>query len=252
MPAENEFKPALLIVDLQEDFCPRHYFRVPPGPSPPSLFANHVPSPQNGSLAVAGGRDIAPIINSLLSLPFTLKVATKDFHPRDHISFASNHPPPHNKPFESVITIANPYNASETERTRLWPDHCVQGTPGAELIPELDIAKIQHVVEKGQDKRVEMYSAFAAPFRDPRGLAERLRESGVTHVFVVGLAMDYCVNFTAVDAAKEGFETYVVEEATRAVDPGTWDEVKVSLAGHGVKMVSVEGREVERVKGLAS
>ncbi|KAJ9666318.1 NAD(+) salvage pathway protein [Coniosporium apollinis] len=233
MPAENEFKPALLIVDLQEDFCP-----------------------PNGSLAVAGGRDIAPIINSLLSLPFTLKVATKDFHPRDHISFASNHPPPHNKPFESVITIANPYNASETERTRLWPDHCVQGTPGAELIPELDIAKIQHVVEKGQDKRVEMYSAFAAPFRDPpvanSGLAERLRESGVTHVFVVGLAMDYCVNFTAVDAAKEGFETYVVEEATRAVDPGTWDEVKVSLAGHGVKMVSVEGREVERVKGLAS
>lgn len=154
------------------------------------------------------------------------------------------------------MTIANPYNACETERTRLWPDHCVQGTPGAELIPELDVAKIQHVAEKGQDKRVEMYSAFAAPFRDPpvanSGLADRLRENEVTHVFVVGLAMDYCVNFTAVDAAKEGFQTYVVEEATRAVDPGAWDEVKVSLAGHGVEMVSVEGREVERVKSLAS
>jgi len=205
---------------------------------------------------VKGGRDISPVVNELLSLPFTLKVATKDFHPKDHISFASNHPPPNNVPFVTEITIANPYNPTETETTLLWPDHCIQGTKGAELVPELDASKVQHVIEKGQDKRVEMYSAFAAPFSNPvvscSGLADTLKEAGVTHVYVVGLAMDYCVKFTALDAAKEGFSTYVVHEGTRAVDPTNWDNVKSELGKAGVKMVSAEGKEVGELKKFAS
>lgn len=183
-------------------------------------------------------------------------MATKDFHPQDHISFASNHPPPNNKPFESEITIANPYNPEETETTRLWPDHCVQGTKGSELVPELDVSKVQHIVEKGQDKRVEMYSAFAAPFENPvvsrSGLADTLKQAEITHVYVVGLAMDYCVKFTALDAAKEGFSTYVIQEGTRAVDPSGWENVESQLATAGVKMVGLTGREVARVKSLAS
>jgi|SRR5579871_916334 len=211
---------------------------------------------KNGSLAVQGGRDIAPVVNELLSLPFTLKIATKDFHPKDHISFASNHPPPNNVPFVTEITIANPYNPAETETTRLWPDHCIQGTKGAELIPELETSKVQHIIEKGQDKRVEMYSAFAAPFSNPvvsrSGLADTLKEAKITHVYVVGLAMDYCVKFTALDAAKEGFSTYVVHEGTRAVDPTKWDNVRSQLEKAGVKMVNAVGEEVEKVKKLAS
>ncbi len=203
-----------------------------------------------------GGRDIASVVNELLSIPFVVKVATKDFHPEDHISFASNHPPPNNVPFVTEITIANPYNLTETETTRLWPDHCVQGTKGAELVPELDASKVQHIIEKGQDKRVEMYSAFAAPFSNPvvsrSGLADTLKEAGVTHVYVVGLAMDYCVKFTALDAAKEGFSTYVVHEGTKAVDPTNWDNVRTQLERAGVKMVSAGGEEVGEVKKLAS
>jgi nicotinamidase-related amidase len=196
------------------------------------------------------------VVNELLTLPFTLKVATKDFHPEDHISFASNHSPPNNVPFVTEITIANPYNPTETETTRLWPDHCIQGTKGAELVSELEASKVQHIIEKGQDKRVEMYSAFAAPFSNPvvsrSGLADTLKEAGVTHVYVVGLAMDYCVKFTALDAAKEGFSTYVVEEGTRAVDPTNWDNVRSQLEKAGVEMVSARGEEVGEVKKLAS
>ncbi|KAF2795244.1 Isochorismatase hydrolase [Melanomma pulvis-pyrius CBS 109.77] len=200
------FKPALVIVDVQEDFCPPH-----------------------GSLAVQEGRDIVPALNELLSLPFAVKIATKDFHPPDHISFASNHPPPDNKPFASMYTITNPLNPEETQQTRLWPDHCVQGTKGAELVPELHVSKVHHIVEKGQDKRVEMYSAFADPFTNPNvsrsKLAQILHDEGITDVYVAGLAADYCVKFTALDARKEGFRTWVVGEATRPVDPGSMPEV---------------------------
>ena len=124
------------------------------------------------------------------------------------------------------------------------------------MVPELDASKVQHIIEKGQDKRVEMYSAFAAPFSNPvvsrSGLADTLKEAGVTHVYVVGLAMDYCVKFTALDAAKEGFSTYVVHEGTKAVDPTNWDNVRTQLERAGVKMVSAGGEEVGEVKKLAS
>ncbi|KAF1916561.1 Isochorismatase-like protein [Ampelomyces quisqualis] len=228
------FKPALVVVDVQEDFCPPH-----------------------GALAVTGGRDIVPIINEFLSFPFALKVATKDFHPQDHISFASNHPAPNNKPFESKATVANPYNPDERQEMQLWPDHCVQGTKGAEFLLELDVGKVDHIVEKGQDKRVEMYSAFADPFRNPRvaqsNLAEKLRDAGITDVFVVGLSADYCVKFTAIDSAKEGFRTWVVGDATRAVDPSSssMDAVYAEYAELGISVVGRDAAQVEKVKSLA-
>ncbi|KAJ3878622.1 Isochorismatase-like protein [Lentinula edodes] len=231
---DNEFKPALIIVDLQEDFCP-----------------------PNGALAVAEGRSIAPIINDLLRLPFVKKIATKDFHPPDHVSFASNHPEPHNKPFTSFVTIANPNNPNETHTSRLWPIHCVQGTPGAELIPELDTSLVDLVIEKGQDPRVEMYSAFEAPFRHPivkeasSKLAQSLREAGVTDVFVVGLAMDYCVQSTAIDAVAEGFKTYVISEATKAVDPEQgWKKTEKECDNAGVKFIALAGEKLAKVRSM--
>lgn len=149
------------------------------------------------------------------------------------------------------ITVINPSNPAETYETRLWPDHCIQNTKGAELIPELDIAKVEKVVEKGLRKEVEMYSAFYDPLVNPRvsdsGLSALLKGKGVTDVYVVGLAFDYCVKCTAVDAVKEGFKTFVVEEGTKAVDPSTWEEVKGELEAKGVQVVKFEGKEVARL-----
>lgn len=188
-----------------------------------------------------GGRDIVPLLNELLDRPFAIKIATKDFHPPHHISFASNHPAPNNKPFESTITIANPLNPNETQDTRLWPVHCVEGTKGAELLPELDVTKIHKIVEKGQDTRVEMYSAFADPFKNPcvteSGLAKLLHDAGITDVFVAGLAADYCVRCTALDAAREGFITRVIGQATRAVDPSGMDAVLKEYDEAGVTVI---------------
>ena len=132
----------------------------------------------------------------------------------------------------------------------------MQGTPGAELLHELEIGKVDKVVEKGMRREVEMYSAFYDPLEKPRcsdsGLAGILRDEGVTDVFVVGLAADYCVRATAVDSAKEGFKTVIVEEGTRAVDPKDWEEVvKMDLKEKGVRVVSMEGEEVQRVKALS-
>ena len=207
---------------------------------------------QSGSLAVTNGRDIIPTVNKLLDLPFIIKIATKDWHPADHISFASNHAG--KKPYKDFTTVINPSNASEMYETRLWPDHCIQHTKGAELIPELDVKKIDNVVEKGQVKEVEMYSAFYDPLEKPRvsdsGLAAVLKEKGVTDVYVVGLAFDYCVKFTAIDAAREGFRTAVVAEGTRAVDASTWDEVTKELESKGVKVVSINGSEVAKITDI--
>lgn len=199
---------------------------------------------QNGSLAVPNGREIIPAINELLALPFVLKVATKDHHPTDHISFASNHPG--SKPFTSFTTIVNPANPAETYESRLWPDHCVVGTPGNELVQELHLSKVDSVILKGRDPRVEMYSAFQSPLRDPplqeavSELPGLLKEKGVKHVFVVGLAGDYCVKATAIDSAEGGWKTTIIEEATRCVNAADWETVKDELKGKGVEVVSFE------------
>ncbi|KAK4065998.1 uncharacterized protein Triagg1_8307 [Trichoderma aggressivum f. europaeum] len=228
MTIDSAFKPALIIVDFQEDFCP-----------------------PNGSLAVPEGRDIAPVINALLTLPFAIKIATRDNHPRNHISFAENHPGA--VALQSHHTIVHPSDPTKSDTTLLWPTHCVQGTTGSHLVPELDVGKIDVVVDKGMDARVEMYSAFHDPMRvSVSGLGGRLKEEGVTDVFVVGLAADYCVRATAESAVEEGYRTFVVEEGTRPVMRESWEaEGKKVVEGKGVRIVSVEGEEVARVRELA-
>lgn len=229
----ESFKPALLVVDMQEDFCP-----------------------PSGSLAIEGGRDVAPLINSLLSQPFALKIATKDAHPSDHVSFATSHSPL-KKAFESVFKISNPSDETQSYEIPIWPAHCVQGTKGAEIIPEIDVSRLDEVVEKGKDSRMEMFSSFAdvfgrKPSVDSQDLAELLKRAGVTHVFIVGLAGDYCVKCTALDAKKEGFEVYVVQEATRSVDAGEkgWGAARKEMGMAGIDMISIEGPEMERIKSL--
>lgn len=189
-----------------------------------------------------------------MDLPFHLRIATQDWHPKDHISFASVHPPPNNKPFESKAIVPNPNNGSETEEISLWPDHCIQNTKGAELIPEFDVSKVDHVIKKGQNSKVEMLSAFRDTYRNPcvaeSGLKKILKEANATHVYVVGLALDFCVKWTAIDAAKEGWKTFVLKEAVKGVDPSEEGINKVSkeLAQHGVQFVSVQSSEVAWVK----
>ncbi|KAK1068344.1 NAD(+) salvage pathway protein [Friedmanniomyces endolithicus] len=226
----NQGKAALVIVDLQNDFCP-----------------------PDGALAVPGGRDIAPAINKLLDLPFALKIATRDFHPRDHVSFASQHT--EKQPFTSSHTITNPENPQETQETILWPDHCVQDTSGCELISELDTSELGLVVDKGQDKRVESYSAFGPPFRSPRvsmsQLADTLRHAGITHVFVCGLAWDFCVKATAIDAAKEGFTTFAIHDASRGIDRSAKGPAatREEMEKHGVRVIGLESKEFDMVRG---
>lgn len=199
---------------------------------------------------MANGRDIALTVNQLLSQPsVVLRVATQDWHPPTHVSFASNHPG--RQPFTDHVTIVNPGNPAETYESRLWPVHCVQGSSGADLVPELDRARVDHIIRKGQDARVEMYSPFYDPFEAPRGcdsgLAQKLRDARVTHVYVVGLAADYCVLNCAVDAVKEGFQTFIVEEGTRAVDPEGWPKVRQELEEKGVRVVGMASAEVQRL-----
>ncbi|KAM0720368.1 hypothetical protein Q7P37_004504 [Cladosporium fusiforme] len=220
MPSLGE-DAALAVIDMQEDFCP-----------------------PNGALAVKDGRDITPIINGLLSLPFKTKFATQDYHPADHCSFASQHAGA--KPFTSSHTIWNPEASgtdAEEQTTVLWPDHCVQGTAGCEFIPELEISRIEHFIKKGEDRRVEAYSAFGPPFRKPAvgmsRLPNLLRDSKIKRVFVCGLAFDYCVKCTAIDAADAGYETYLVEDASKAVDQN--EEAlaanKRQMQEHGVRFI---------------
>ena len=188
-----------------------------------------------------------PVINDLLRLPFVLKVATKDHHPQDHISFASNHQG--KQPFTSFATICNPNNPDEAYESRLWPDHCVVGTAGNELVKELDVEKVDLVLEKGTDPRVEMYSAFRPPLTNPPLESESelegvLKEKGVTDVYFVGLAGDYCVRFSAIDCAKAkdaGWNTYVIEEGIRCVDPGAgWEGARAEMLDAGVKIVGIK------------
>lgn len=206
-------------------------------------------------MAVGRGREVIPIINNLLEFPFVFKVATKDHHPPDHVSFASNHQG--KRPFTSFATIRNPNNPDEAYESRLWPDHCVIGTAGNELVEELDVGKVDLVLEKGTDARVEMYSAFRPPLANPpleeseSGLENILKEKGVTDVYFVGLAGDYCVRFSAIDCAKAegtGWNTYVIEEGIRCVDPGAgWEEARAEMVNAGVKIVSVQDNVVQRI-----
>ena len=183
-----------------------------------------------------------------------MKVATRDFHPKDHISFETAHDPP-KEAFASSIKIKNPRNETEEAEVPIWPAHCVQGTKGSEIIPEINLAKLHEIVEKGKDKRLEMFSGFADVFGSKSSeaashdLADLLKQKGITHIFTVGLAGDYCVKCTALDARKEGFEVFVVDEAVRSVDPSPkgWKATKTQLEMHGVQVISVDGPQIQEV-----
>ena len=206
-------RDALLVVDLQHDFLP------------------------GGALAVREGDQIvAPVAR--LAPAFETVVATQDFHPTGHVSFASTHPG--KKPFE---TIALPFGTQE-----LWPDHCAQGTRGAELHPGLPDRAITLILRKGTRRVVDSYSAFRENVdregkRPSTGLAAWLEARGLRRVFVCGLARDFCVRWSAVDAAAAGFETYLLDDLTRAVFPERRGEVDAAFASAGVEVI--RGGELE-------
>lgn len=174
----------LLVIDVQNDFCP------------------------GGALAVNDGDAVVPTINRI-SQRFGHVVLTQDWHPAGHSSFASSHPGA--SPFES---IAMPYGPQT-----LWPDHCVQGTDGAAFHPDLSTVSAELVIRKGFRREIDSYSAFYENDRQtPTGLAGYLRERGLARIFLVGLATDYCVYYSAVDARRLGFDAVVIESACRAID----------------------------------
>jgi nicotinamidase/pyrazinamidase len=160
-----------------------------------------------GSLAVKDGDQIVPLINRI-ARGFPHVVLTQDWHTPHHISFASSHAG--KKPFDMTEL---PYG-----KQVLWPEHCVQGTAGAELVKGLDVPHAELVLRKGYRDKVDSYSAFNEADRKPTGLAAYLRERGLKRVFLAGLATDFCVAWSAVDARKDGFDTYVIEDACRGID----------------------------------
>lgn len=186
----------LILVDIQNDFCP------------------------GGALAVPDGDAVVAVANRLQPR-YDLVVATQDWHPADHGSFAANHPG--RKPFEMAELGGLPQV--------MWPTHCVQGTTGAAFHPRLDTARIARVFPKGTDKTIDSYSGFFDNGKKKStGLGEWLKAQGVTDVAVCGLATDYCVKATAIDAAELGFRTTLVEEACRGVGLGKDDVAKAIQA----------------------
>jgi nicotinamidase/pyrazinamidase len=197
----------LLIVDMQNDFCP------------------------GGGLAVPRGDEIVPLVNRLAAR-FRHVVLTQDWHPRGHLSFASSYPG--RTPYE---TIALAYGTQV-----LWPDHCVQGTPGAGFRADLAVPHAELVLRKGYHREIDSYSAFVENDRKTStGLAGYLRERGFTHVFVAGLAFDFCVRYSAEDAHRAGFQVTVVEDACRGIDvEGSMAQTRLRLAELGISCISAE------------
>lgn len=201
-------RDALLVVDLQHDFLP------------------------GGALGVRGGEEIVGPIARTARL-FAAVVATQDWHPPRHVSFASAHPS--RRAFD---TIDLPHGPQE-----LWPDHCVQGSAGAAIHPGLPDALITLILRKGTRTEVDSYSAFRENVgpdgrRPTTGLGGWLQARGIERVFVAGLARDFCVRFSAADAAAEGFETLLLDDLTRAVFPERSMDVNVALEQAGVRMVT--------------
>jgi len=196
---------ALLIIDVQNDFCP------------------------GGALAVPGGDAVVPVINRVLPA-FETALLTQDWHPRDHRSFAANHDGA--APFSMTEMAYGPQ--------ALWPVHCVQGTPGAAFHAGLETDRADLIVRKGFRSEIDSYSAF---FENDRktvtGLAGYLREREIDKLVLAGLALDFCVYYSAVDAARLGFDVRVIEDACRAIDlDGSLAAARADMAGHGVRMVT--------------
>ncbi|MBV9565372.1 MAG: bifunctional nicotinamidase/pyrazinamidase [Bradyrhizobium sp.] len=200
-------RDVLVIVDVQNDFCTA------------------------GRLAVPGGEEVVPAINRLAD-KFENVVLTQDWHPADHISFASNHPGKH--PFE---TIEVSYGTQV-----LWPDHCIQASAGAAFHEALEISRVNLVIRKGFRRGIDSYSAFYEnDHTTPTGLAGYLRERGLKIPYFVGLAFDFCVRYSAEDARRAGFEAVVIEDACRGIDlGGSVAATRESLAALGIPVVAAE------------
>jgi nicotinamidase/pyrazinamidase len=197
---------SLILIDLQNDFVP------------------------GGALPVLGGNLVVPVANRLLS-KFNWNIATQDWHPPNHLCFAENHP---GKKPGDIIELAG---ATQI----LWPVHSVQGTPGAAFLPDLDTRKIQKVIQKGLDPEIDSYSGFFDNARKKAtGLADYLSKLHITHLFIMGLATDYCVKFTALDAIQLGFQVTLIQDGCRGVDlnPGDVHRALNSLRDGGVKFVT--------------
>lgn len=196
---------ALIIVDVQNDFTP------------------------GGALAVKEGDQVVPIINQLQE-KFDFIVATQDWHPADHGSFAANHPEKNVGEFISLNGV----------NQILWPVHCVQDTKGAEFHPELTNEKWKAIFQKGTNPQVDSYSGFFDNNRlGDTGLGAYLRENGIEDIFVCGLATDYCVKFTVLDSISQGFKTTLIADATRAVNIHENDDLKAinEMSASGAKVV---------------
>jgi nicotinamidase/pyrazinamidase len=197
----------LLVVDVQNDFCP------------------------NGNLPVPHGDEVVPTINRLAGR-FRHVVLTQDWHPPGHHSFASSHRG--KRPFDTV-TVAYGQQI-------LWPEHCVQGTIGAQFHDDLQIPHAELVLRKGFRPTIDSYSAFYENDRKtPTGLAGYLRERGLTRIFVAGLALDFCVRYSAEDARREGFSVTVIEDACRGIDvDGSVAATRESFAALGVGTIAAD------------
>ncbi|WP_031425889.1 bifunctional nicotinamidase/pyrazinamidase [Flavimarina sp. Hel_I_48] len=196
----------LVIIDVQNDFMP------------------------GGALAVPRGDEIVPIINKLQK-HFDLVIATQDWHPENHSSFAENHP--NGKEFE-IIDLNG-------QAQVLWPVHCVQNTQGSELHPELQTSKIEAIFRKGTDHSVDSYSGFYDNAHiKSTGLAGYLREKGAKELYFCGLAADFCVFYSILDALEEGFSACLIEDATRAIDASKFDEAKNEILEKGGKIMHSE------------
>ena len=201
-PGEGD---VLLVVDVQNDFCP------------------------GGSLAIADGDAVVPPINRLAE-DFGHVVVTQDWHPPGHLSFASSH-----LGAQPFVTVTLPYG----EQT-LWPDHCVQDTPGAEFHDGLDVPRAELVLRKGFRPKIDSYSAFYENDQTTAtGLAGYLRERGLGRVFCAGLALDFCVRYSAEDAVRCGFEAFVIADACRAIDnAGSLVAAYRGFAESGVRVIA--------------
>lgn len=197
----------LLVVDIQNDFCP------------------------GGALGVPHGDEVVPVVNALAKR-FRHVVLTQDWHPAGHQSFASSHPG--RQPYEMIEVAYGPQI--------LWPDHCVQGSFGAAFRDDLDILHSELIIRKGFRREVDSYSAFFENDHvTPTGLAGYLRERGLTRVFLAGLAFDFCVRYSAEDAMRQGFDVVVVEDACRGIDlNGSVEDTRRKLAALGIAHVGAE------------
>ncbi|MBA9077337.1 MULTISPECIES: bifunctional nicotinamidase/pyrazinamidase [Rufibacter] len=195
---------ALILVDIQNDFIP------------------------GGALAVPGGEEIIALANQLQP-KFDLVVATQDWHPAHHKSFASQHEG------KQVFETTQLQGLEQV----LWPDHCIQGTPGAEFSPALDMTKVEAIFRKGTNPEIDSYSGFYDNGHlKSTALAQYLTGKGVTSVFLAGLAADYCVYFTALDALQEGFTTSIIEDATRAISADGFAQAREEILQRGGHVIS--------------